>query len=57
MNAERKGPLGRPGCRYEDNIKMDLIEIGCKGVDWMYLAQDMDQWRTVVNTVKNFRVP
>jgi hypothetical protein len=40
-----------------DNIKIDLLEIGCGGVDWIGLAQDMDKWRTPVNTVMNLRVP
>ena len=40
-----KSPLGRPWRRWEDNIKMDLQEEGCKGVDWIQLAQDMDGWR------------
>jgi len=49
-------PLGRPRCRWEDNIKMDLREVGGGG-DWMELAQDRDRWRALVNTVMNFRVP
>jgi hypothetical protein len=40
-----------------DNIKMDLEEIGCDGMDWIDLAQDRDQWRDLVNTVMNLRVP
>jgi hypothetical protein len=48
-------PLGRPRHRWEDNIRMD--DIGCCGMDWIDLAQDMDQWRTLVNTVMNIRVP
>jgi hypothetical protein len=54
---ERKRPLGRPGRRLVDNIKMDLREIGRDGVDWIHMAQDRDRWRTLVNTVLNFRVP
>jgi hypothetical protein len=54
---EGKRPLGRPRHRWVDNIKMDLREIGCDGVDWIELAQDRDQWRVLVNTVMNFRVP
>jgi hypothetical protein len=42
--------------RWEDNIKMDLREIGLEGVDWIQLTQDNDQWRAVVNTVMNLRV-
>jgi hypothetical protein len=43
--------------RWVDNIKMDLSEIGWVGMDWIYLAQDRDQWRALVNTVMNLRVP
>jgi len=53
---EGKRPLGRPRRRWEDNIKMDLEEVGGDG-DWMELAQDRDRWRALVNTVMNFRVP
>jgi len=53
---EGKRPLGRPRRKWEDNIKMDLREVGGDG-DWMDLAQDRDRWRALVNTVMNFRVP
>ena len=53
---EGKKPLGRPRLRWEDNIKMDLQEVG-RGGDWMDLAQDRDRWRALVNTVKNIWVP
>jgi len=53
---EGKRPLGRPRRRWEDNIKMDLREVGGGG-DWVKLAQDRDRWRALVNTVMNFRVP
>jgi hypothetical protein len=54
---EGKRPLGRPGSRWVDNIKIDLREIGWDGVDWIYLAQDRDQWRALVNMVMNLWVP
>ena len=54
---ERKRPLGRPRCRWEDNIKMDLEEVGRVCGNWMELVQDRDRWRAFVCTVMNFRVP
>jgi hypothetical protein len=54
---EGKRPLGRPRRRWEDNIKMDIQEVGGDRGDWMNLAQDRDGWRALVGTVKNFRVP
>jgi hypothetical protein len=54
---EGKRPLRRPRRRWLDNVKMDLIETGWGGVDWIDLAQDRDQWRSLMNTVVNFRVP
>jgi hypothetical protein len=54
---EGKRPLGRPRRRWEDNIKMDLREIGIDGANWIRLAQDRVQWRAFVNTVMNLRVP
>jgi hypothetical protein len=54
---EGKRPLGRPRPRWVDNIKVDLRDIGWAGVDWIDMAQDRDQWRALVNTVLNFRVP
>jgi hypothetical protein len=54
---EGRRPLGRPRLRWEDNITMDLREIGFGDVDWIHLAQDRDRWRALVNTVMNLRVP
>jgi hypothetical protein len=51
-----KRPLGRQRCRWVDNIKMDLVEIGWGGVDWIGLVQDRDSWRALVNTVLNLLV-
>jgi hypothetical protein len=54
---EGKRPLERPRCMWEDNIKLDLGEIGIDGANWIQLAQDRVQWRAFVNTVMNLRVP
>jgi hypothetical protein len=56
-NTEGKKPLGRPRCRWVDNIRIDLREIGWDGMDWIDLAQDRDQWRALVNAVMKLRVP
>jgi len=53
---EGKRPLGRPRRRWENNIKMDLRDIGCGGMDWIELAQGKDRWRVLVNAVMNLRV-
>jgi hypothetical protein len=53
----KKRPLGRLGRKWEGNIEIYLREIGWKGVDWIHLAQDSNQWRTLLNTLKNLRVP
>jgi hypothetical protein len=53
---EGKRPLGRPWRRWEDNINMDLREIGIDGANWIQLAQDRVRWRAFVNTVMNLRV-
>jgi hypothetical protein len=54
---EGKRPWERPRCRWEDNIKRDLQEVGGDCGDWMEWAQDRDRWRALVVTVMNFRVP
>ena len=54
---EVRRPLGRPRRRWEDNIRLDLREVGCGCVDWMELAQDRDRWRALVSAVMNVRVP
>jgi hypothetical protein len=54
---EGKRPQGTPRRRWVDNIKIDLLEIGWGGVDWIGLAQDRDKWRALVNAVMNLRVP
>ena len=54
---EGKRPLGRPRRRWDDNIKMDLQEVGGVCGDWMELVQDKDRWRALVGTLRDFRVP
>ena len=54
---EGKTPLGRPRCRWEDNIKMDLQEVGCGSTDWIELAQDRDRLRALGYAVMNLQVP
>jgi hypothetical protein len=54
---EGRRPLGRPSRRWEDNIKMDLLEVGWGCMDWINQAQDRDRWRALVYTVMNLRVP
>jgi hypothetical protein len=51
-----KRPLGRPRHRWEDNIRMDLQEVGCGGMDWIGLTQDTDRWRAIANAVMNLQV-
>ena len=55
--SEGKRPLGRPRCRWEDSIEMDIQEVGGGGMDWIELAQDKNSWRTIVNAVMNIRIP
>ena len=50
-------PLGRPRSRWEDNIKMDLQEVGCGSMNWIELAKDRDRWQALVNAVMNLQVP
>ena len=52
---EGKRPLGRPRSRWEDNIKLDIQEVGCGGLDWIELAQDRDRWRALVTAVMKLR--
>ena len=54
---EGRRPMGKPSRRWEDNIRMDLRELGCGCVDWMELAQDRGRWRALVSAVMNLRVP
>jgi hypothetical protein len=54
---EGRRPLERPRRRWEDNIKIDLREVGWGGMDWINLAEDRDRWRALVNAVMNLRVP
>jgi hypothetical protein len=54
---EGKRPLGRPRCRWVDNIRMDLAEVGWSDVGWICLAKDWNRWRALVNSVLNLRIP
>jgi hypothetical protein len=55
--SEGERPLGKPKLRWENNIKMDLQEVGCRGMDRIDLAQDRDRWWALLNAVMNLRVP
>ena len=54
---EGRRPLGRPRSRWEDNIKMDILEVVYGGMDWTELAQDRNRWQALVNAIMNLRVP
>jgi len=55
--TEGKRPVGRTRCRWEDNLKLDLQDVGCGGMDWIELAQDRDRWRALVTAIMSLRVP
>jgi hypothetical protein len=57
VEPERKRLLERPRHRWKDNSKMDVQEVGCRGMDWIELAPDRDRWRALVNAITNLRVP
>jgi hypothetical protein len=57
VKSEGKRTLERPKCRWEDNIRTDLREVGMEDLGWIHLAQDRDQWQPLVNTVMNLRIP
>ena len=57
LSTAAREPSGRPRRRWRDNIKMDLQEVECGGMDWIALAQDRDRWPALVNVVMNLRVP
>jgi hypothetical protein len=54
---EGNKPIGRPRHRWEDNVKMDIHEVGCGGMGWIEVAQNRDRWRALVNAVMILRVP
>jgi hypothetical protein len=56
VKPEAKRPLGRPTCRWEDNIKTDLQEVGLGGMDWIDMAQGRDRWKVLVHVVMNLQV-
>jgi len=55
--SEERGPTGRPRRRWDINIKMDVQEVGCEGINWIDLAQDRDRWPALVNAIMDLRVP
>jgi len=57
VQYEGRRTVGRTRCRWEDNIKMYIYEVGGGGMDWIDLAQDRDRWRALVNAVMNLRIP
>jgi len=56
-NLRERGHLEDPNRGWKDNIKMELQEVGCVGMDWIDVAQDRERWQALVNAVKNFQVP
>jgi hypothetical protein len=54
---EGKRPLGRPRHRWKDNIKLDLQDVGCEGMDWIDVTQDRERWWALVNAAMNLRIP
>jgi hypothetical protein len=57
VKPKGKRTLGRPRCKWEDNIEMDFQEVGCRGMDWIDLAQGRDRWQALVNAEMNLQVP
>jgi len=56
-NLTERDHFGEPRCRFENNVKMNLQEVGCGSMDWIKMTQDRDRWRALVNAEMNFRIP